>query len=227
MTGVATAIGASAIISAGATYFSGKAASEAQSDAANAARAEQEKQYASMQQMLGPYMEAGKAALGQQQALSGASGPEAQRAAIDSIQNSPQFAAMTAQGERGILQNASATGGLRGGNTQAALAQYRPQMLNQAINQQMSQLGGIAGMGYNAAGQLGQAGFGGLQYITEAGQAQAGGALATGQAIANLGSGLGGAVGQGVMYHNMMNQQVTPGLANAYNNMTPAQRGRF
>lgn len=210
---VAVAIGAGSLVSAGAQYFSSKAASEAQSDAASAAMAEQQRRYQEAQQMLGPYMEAGKAALGQQQALSGAAGPDAQKAAIAQIQNSPAFQAMQQQGERGILQNASATGGLRGGNVQAALAQFRPQLLSQAINQQYAQLGGLASMGYNAAAGLGQGAMGTGQqignYLTQQGQAQAGADLGLGQSIANLGAGLGGAVGQGLMYNQLMGQQAT------------------
>ena len=123
-----------------------------------------------MQQYLDPYAQAGEGALGQMQALSGAMGPEAQQAAYDAIQGSAGFQSALQQGERGILQNAAATGGVRGGNTQGALAQYSPALLSQAIDQRYSQLGGIANMGANAAGNL-ASGVGSA--LGQAGQAQA------------------------------------------------------
>ena len=115
-----------------------------------------------------PYMQAGQGglsgletfqgagvdAVGMQRALAGLDGPEAQQQAIAMLESSPEFAAMLQQGEEGILQNASATGGLRGGNTQAALAQFRPALLSSLIEQQYARLGGLAGAGQGAASNL-------------------------------------------------------------------------
>lgn len=114
------------------------------------------------QELLYPYTAAGEAALAAQQDLLGMNGPGAQAAAVDRLENDPTFQALVEQGETGILQNASATGGLRGGNTQAAMAQFRPQMLNQQIQQQLGHLGGLAGMGMNATTQAAniESGFG-------------------------------------------------------------------
>lgn len=97
------------------------------------------------------FAQAGVEALQQQRALSGAAGPQAQQQAIAAIEQSPEFQAAVQQGESAILQNASATGGLRGGNVQAALAQYRPQLLNQFIQQKYQQLGGLAQSGLETA----------------------------------------------------------------------------
>lgn len=85
-----------------------------------------------------------------QQALAGLLGPEAQQAAIAQLESSPQFQSMLAQGEQAILQNASATGGLRGGNVQAALAQFRPSLLSNIIQQQYQQLMAMSGLGATA-----------------------------------------------------------------------------
>jgi hypothetical protein len=63
------------------------------------------------------------------------------------------------QGENAILQNASATGGLRGGNIQGALAQFRPALLNQALEQQYSRLGGMTQLGQRSAAGVGAAGM--------------------------------------------------------------------
>ena len=203
MSGIATAVVGGSLIGAIGSYYAQTGAADtaagAQRDASQAAIAEQRRQQAEMERLLAPYMQAGQGALGQQQALLGLGGPEAQRAAIAQLEQGPQFQAMVQQGETAILQNASATGGLRGGNTQAALAQFRPQMLSQLINQQMAQLGGLSGMGQQSA--MGASGYGQqatqgvMNQLGAQGQAAAGAALAQGQAMANIFSGVGGTLG--------------------------------
>lgn len=130
-------------------FITGQGAVESAQAASRAQQAELEKAGALFQ----PYQEAGTGSLQQQQALLGLLGPEAQKAAISSIQGSPQYQAMLQQGEQAILQNAAATGGLRGGNVQAALATFRPQLLSDLINQQYARLGGLTGLGAQVAGQ--------------------------------------------------------------------------
>jgi len=124
----------------------------------------------------------------------GVSAADAQRNAIAGIANGEQFKALTQQGEYGLMANAAATGGLRGGDTQGALAQYRPAMLQGLIDRQLANLGGIAANGQNAAAQTGTAAQNTGQQVNSAlgniGQAQAGSALAQGQAWSNAGSGI-------------------------------------
>lgn len=114
--------------------------------------------------------------------------------AIAAIRAGPEFQALTQQGEEAILQNASATGGLRGGNVQGALAKFRPQILAQLINERFNRLGEIARLGQasatgQAAGAL-QTGSNIANLLGQQGAAQAGRALAVGQANANLYSGI-------------------------------------
>ena len=127
-------------------------------------------------------------ALQEQQTLLGLNGADAQRSAMSQIESSPYFSGLVKQGENAILQNASATGGLRGGNTQAALAQFRPNMLAAAIDQQYQRLGGMVNIGQNAAAGVGNAGQAMAnntgQLLQQGGAAQAGGIL--GQARANV-----------------------------------------
>lgn len=127
------------------------------------------------------------------------SGQDAQARAIAGLENSPIFQALVRQGEEGILQNASATGGLRGGNVQGALAQFRPAMLNQQINQRFAQLGGITQLGQNSAAGVGNAGLGAAGNIAalleQKGAAQAGGAIAQGNAWGGLLNNVGFAAG--------------------------------
>lgn len=155
-----------------------------QSDAAQSGMDEQRRMFEALQQALKPYTEAGSQAIGGQLALAGLSGPQAQQQAIGALEASPQFATLLQQGEEGILQNASATGGLRGGNTQAALGQFRPALLSQLIEQQYGRLGGLASLGQASAAGVGQ---GGLQsganianLMQQMGAAQAGGQIARG-----------------------------------------------
>jgi hypothetical protein len=113
--------------------------------------------------------------------LLGLGAPGAQQQAIAALQASPQFQALQQQGENAILQNASATGGLRGGNVQAALAQFRPALLSSLIEQQYGRLGGLTAIGQNAAAGVGNAGMStGANVATllgRQGQAQSGGIL--------------------------------------------------
>jgi len=190
-------------------------AAGAQTQAAEMGIEEQRRQFDEIQRLLQPYVQAGQGAIGgfapfqqagaqafqQQQALSGLLGPEAQRAAVAQLEQSPEMAALTRQGEEAILQRASATGGLRGGNVQAALSQFRPQVLSGLIERQLGRLGGFAGTGLNvteqlyrggqasAANQASAAGTMGANVsnlLQQQGAAQAGGALGRGAAFGQL-----------------------------------------
>lgn len=161
-------------------------AAGAQTAAAQAGIDEQRRQFDALRQLLQPYTEAGLPALQAQQALLGLSGAEAQQAAISAIENQPGFQSMLRQGETGMLQNAAATGGLRGGNLQGAMAQFRPQMLAQAIQDQYSRLGGMTSLGQQSAAGVGTAGMqtgrGIADLLGQMGAARAGGILGQGAA---------------------------------------------
>jgi len=199
----AAAVAGAAVI--GGIYSARKSANAAQ-DASNAqvaasdrGIAEQQRQFDAVRELLQPYVNTGTTALGQQGDLTGLNGTGAQQAAIAALQNSPQFAALQQQGTNAILQNASATGGLRGGNTQAALAQFSPALLSQLITDQYSRLGGLSAMGQNAAAGVGNAGMqtgsGISNLLQQQGAAQAGGALAQGRAQAGYVNAFGNAIG--------------------------------
>lgn len=195
---------------AGATLVGSAVSADAAGDAADtqaaAARegsAEQARQFNAMRELLSPYREGGEEALQAQRALIGLAGEEEQQAAIAQLEVSPQFQALTQQGEEAILQNASATGGLRGGNTQAALAQFRPQVLSSLINQQYQNLGGLTSLGQNAAAMTGNAGMqtaaNQAALLNQAAAASAGGQLAQANITSNA---LGNLAGLGAMYMN-------------------------
>lgn len=159
-------------------------AGELQAQAAMDAVKEQRRQFDKLVSLMSPYVSAGESAMYGQQALTGLKGTEAQRLSIAALEQSPEMQAAVQQGENALLQNASATGGLRGGNVQAALAQFRPQVLSSLINQQYARLGGLTSVGQaSAAGQAAQgmtmaSNIGNL--LGQAGAAQAGGILAQG-----------------------------------------------
>jgi hypothetical protein len=201
--GIATAIIGSAVVggimSSRAQKSAAKSASQAQTRAADQGIAEQRRQFEAMQQLMAPFVSGGQDAFTQMLGLTGVGGPEAQQQMIERIQAGPEYGALVRQGEEGILQSASATGGLRGGNVQEALAKFRPEILSSLINQQYSRLGNIAGMGQNAAAGQASAGMNMASNIGnlygQQGAAQAGAALARGQATANMWGNIAGSVG--------------------------------
>ena len=190
MSMMATATIGSAVIGGIAQNKASKRAAAAQTEAADKGIAEQRRQFDRVQELLSPYVEAGDASLVQQLALGGMSGVAAQREAISNIEQGAEYQSLVGAGEEAMLQSAAATGGLRGGNTQAALAQFRPQVLSSLINQQYSRLGGLATMGQNSAAGVGNAGQAAATNIGnlygQQGAAAAGSALASGQAFGNV-----------------------------------------
>lgn len=159
-------------------------AAATQAASSQAAIDEQKRQFDKLVEILSPYVKTGTSALTAQGDLLGLNGAGQQQTAISGIQNSPYFQAVSQQGENAILQNASATGGLRGGNTQSALAQFRPQLLNQLIQQQYGNLGGLTQIGQASAAGQASAGMQSASNIgsllQQQGAAIAGGQIASG-----------------------------------------------
>lgn len=178
--------GIGGIANSSAKKSAANSAARAETNAANLAIGEQRDAREQMRMLLQPYVDAGNPALQGILGLTGLAGDGSQQAAFMQQEQSPMFQGIVRQGENAILQNASATGGLRGGNVQGALAQFRPALLNQFIEQQYGRMAGIAGMGQNAAAGVGQSGMNTANQIGtqfgNIGQAQANQALARGQA---------------------------------------------
>lgn len=82
--------------------------------------------------------------------LIGVNGVEAQQTGMEGIQNSPLLASIIRNGEESVLQNASATGGLRGGNTQNSLANFRADAFANELQAQMARLAGLTSIGMGA-----------------------------------------------------------------------------
>ena len=184
-----------ALVAGGATLIGGSMSASAQRSAASTAAGaqeraaelgieEQRRQFDEVRRLLQPYVEAGAPALEAQQAMLGFGGPGAERAQIEAVQRSPIFQERVRQGEEALLQRASATGGLRGGNVQAALAQFRPALLAEELETRFGRLGAMTALGQQSAAGVGTAGLqtgrdvSGL--LATQGAARAGAALAGG-----------------------------------------------
>jgi hypothetical protein len=152
---------------------------------------------------LGQYEGAGEKGLAGMLGLAGLSGADAQQQAIAGLQNSPEMQAMLSQGSNLMLQNASATGGLRGGNTQAAMGQFGPQLLAGLIDKQYGRLGGLTQMGLNTT-----------QNIAQMGQASAAGTAANGLASAQGIAGQYGNMGAAQAGMHLAQGKALGGLAN-------------
>lgn len=177
-----------AVASVGGSILSGQqakkqasAAAAAQENQARAAISDQQAREERINKLFLPYLEAGTQGLEGTRKLMGLVGPADQQAAIEALQKSPEFISLVQQGENALLQQSAATGGLRGGNIQAALARFRPQVLAGLINQQYARLGDLTRIGQaSAVGQAAQ-----LQ-ATGQNIAQQFGTIGAAQAGANL-----------------------------------------
>jgi hypothetical protein len=164
-------------------------AANTQAAAAERAIAEQRAARLSNEQRQEPFVQAGSQALAQQMALIGLSGTGAQQDALNALLAGPEYSTLTRQGEEAILANASATGGLRGGNVQNSLANFRSDLLTNLVNQQYNRFGAVASLGQNAAAGVGNAGLATATNIgnllNQQGAAIAGGQIAKGNQVAN------------------------------------------
>jgi len=191
---VAAAVGTSLLSSHTQSRAADKAA-DAQIESNEAAIAEDRRQFDEIRATLEPFIESGLGALSAQEDLLGLNGEDAQSLAILNIENSPLFRSTVEQAERGILQNASATGGLRGSNVNAALADFRPTLLNNLINQRFDKLGSLRASGQASATGQAQLSDASTSRITSnirnQGVAASAAEIAKGQGVSNVFDSLG------------------------------------
>jgi hypothetical protein len=101
------------------------------------------------------FVDPGRKAQALSAAYSGAMGPEAQAAAFKAFQESPDVAYQREEAERAIARNASAIGGLGGGNVRLELMRRATGEAQKSINDRIAQLNTIAGQGIQAATSAG------------------------------------------------------------------------
>lgn len=133
-------------------------AMQAQVDAANRGIDIQAKQYETTRNDYMPYTLAGTKAIEGYGNLLGTNGADAQATAVQGLQDSPFFKQNLADANENLLQTASATGGVRGGDTAGAIGQLSPQLLQQYYQQAMSGYGNLAQLGLGATGSVANAG---------------------------------------------------------------------
>jgi hypothetical protein len=185
-----------AVVGGALSYESSRKAARAQVKSSKEAIAEQQAARAAQEARMEPFLAQAEPALQQQAALTGLGGPEAQQEAFQAFAQSPGQQFLREQQERALVRQASAIGGLGGGNIRSALQQQAFQRAQTDIGQQFNRLASISGSAQTAAGQLGQFGaqsaanIGNLQQA--GGAARASGILGQSQAIQQaLGSGVG------------------------------------
>lgn len=133
-------------------------AAELQAASAAEGLAETKRQFDVTRGDLLPSIEAGNLALQQQQALLGLSGQEAQQQAFSGLEDSPGQQFLKRRQERALVRNASAIGGLGGGNVKTALQEQATGFAQQDIQNQFGRLGQVAGQGQASGFQSGQFG---------------------------------------------------------------------
>lgn len=176
----AAMVGAAAVGAAGSAYSSKKAGKAAKTQAASTDRASeiQKEMYDQTRKDLDPYNQAGNKALEQIMGNIGSDGYFNQTYTGQDVYNDPSYQFRLNQGLGAIQSSAAAQGGLLSGATLKALQNYGQDYASQeysnAYNRfnadqtnRFNRLSTLAGMGQNAAAQVGNAG------------------LQTGQAIAN------------------------------------------
>lgn len=174
--------------------FAGRAqrsAARSQAAASREATALQREIFQQQQELLRPFREAGTE-VGLPGLLSLVS-PEGRTDFLNQYFQSPEFATLAQQGQRGVLSAAAAGGQLGGSATQNELRRIAPTLGLQALGQQFSQFGQLAGMGQAAA--AGTAQFGG-QFAQQAGQLIQQRGRAEGQAAAAFPAAFGNIFGQ-------------------------------
>lgn len=159
-----------------------------QQQAALAAEQGIQQRFETTQEMIRPQVEAGDIAREQQLQLLGLRGAEEQATAFGGLQESPSQRFLRERGQRELLQNAAAIGGLDGGNVREALVQRGVGFAQQDLENQLARLSGLSGAGQVATTNIGQLGAGAAQQAGQFGQAgaaaQASGILGAQQAAA-------------------------------------------
>ncbi|HHZ97356.1 MAG TPA: hypothetical protein EYN67_17835 [Flavobacteriales bacterium] len=142
---------------AGASLVGGIMSSNAAGDAAAQQQAgtqagieSQERMFDKSLELQAPYREAGYGAL---EGLQSLVDPQGRADMLQSYYAGPEYSALSGQVEEQQMRNAAATGGVRGGANQAALASIAPQLGQQYLGGLNQQYTGLANMGMGAASQ--------------------------------------------------------------------------
>lgn len=188
MSWVAAGTVAVGLYSANQQKKSAKGAANAQANAANAATAEQQRQFDLTRQDQQPWLQAGQGALTQMQALNAGD--------FSSFKSSPDYQYARDQMQQGIERGAAARGSLYSGGTNVDLATALNGIASQNYGTYYNRLAGLSGAGQTTASGLGGLGMGMAGQIgnnlQDAGRARASAFLSTGDTNSQLAGGIGG-----------------------------------
>ncbi len=184
------------IVGGGKAKKASRKAEAAQLEYLNKALAEQQRQFDVTRADYEPARSLLAPSVGGLADLVGVNGVEAQQAGMEGVQNSPLLASIIRNGEEAVLQNASATGGIRGGDVQRSLAYFRGDAFANELQAQMQRLAGLTGIGMGATDSVSAFGAANANNLanlySQQGQVRAGGLLTRGginsQMWNNLGS---------------------------------------
>lgn len=146
---VAAAVVGAAAIGAIGSGVAGSEAAGATRDASNAAIAEQRYALDQQAQLSAPYRALGSAAIPQYEALLGI-GPQGTAGIKTALESTPGYQFALDQGERGIVNQASAQGGITG-NTLAALDTYNAGVASGTYQQNVGDIASAVASGQAAA----------------------------------------------------------------------------
>lgn len=148
---------AGAAIAAGGAIYSANKQSSAAKDAANASNqatqqslAEQKREFDINQANQAPWLNAGKGALSQMQALNGGD--------FSSFTQSPDYQFALSQGQGALDRDAANRGSLYSGGHTTDVLNFAQGLASQNYNNYYNRLAGLAGVGQTSANQLGYAG---------------------------------------------------------------------
>jgi hypothetical protein len=185
-----------AVVAAGAAAYSAnrqagaaRDAANAQQEGAEAATAEQRRQYDLTRQDQMPFLEAGYDALDRQESILNGD--------YSGFMNSPDYLYARDEMQRGVERGAAARGALYNAGTSVDLSRHLGGLASQNLNSYWNKLAGRAGQGQVTASGLGSLGMGMANQIGAnyrgAADAQASSYLARGNAYAGMAGAIGGA----------------------------------
>lgn len=180
------AAGAATVIGGAMSARAGEKGADAQQRAADAATAEQRRQYDQTRQDMQPWMRQGTWALDQQRNFLNGD--------WSGFQNSPDYQWAVNQGTKALDRGATAQGNLWGGGADADRIALGQGMATQYAGNYYNRLAGLSSTGQTTAGLLGQFG---QQYGQQYGQNQMNGAQAQASSYANTANQWGNALTQG------------------------------
>lgn len=180
------AAGAATVIGGYLSSEAGKDGADAQQRAADAATAEQRRQYDQTRQDMQPWMRRGQWALDHQQNFLNGD--------WSGFQSSPDYLWAVNQGSRALDRGATAHGNLWGGGADADRIALGQGMATQYAGNYYNRLAGLSGTGQTTAGQLGQFG---QQFGQQYGQNQMNAAQAQASSYANTANAWGNVLQQG------------------------------